>query len=149
MAVKDKFVVQLTEEQRKQLTQLATTGTQAAATVRHARILLKAHEGWTDDQIASVLEISGNTVGRVRKRFAQQGFATALHRKKPTGRPYRKLDGAQEAQLVALACSPAPTGQAEWTMTLLADKLIELTVVESIDPSTVWRTLKKTKRNRG
>ncbi len=72
-----------------------------------------------------------------------------MHRKKPTGRQYRKLDGRQEAQLVALACSAAPDGHARWTMVLLADKLVELAVVESIDPATVWRTLQKTTSSRG
>ena len=67
-----------------------------------------------------------------------------LHKKRAAGRQYRKLDGAQEARLIALACSGPPDGQARWTMKLLADRLVELAVVESIDPATVWRTLKKT-----
>jgi hypothetical protein len=77
------------------------------------------------------------------------GLDATLHRKKPTGRQYRKLDGRREAELVALACSAAPEGHARWTMTLLADRLVELEVVESIDPSTVWRTLQKTSSSRG
>ena len=86
------------------------------------------------------------TVMRVRQQFATEGLDATLHRKKPTGRQYRKLDGNQEAQLIALACSPAPQGQARWTMKLLAERLVELEVVELIEPATVWRTLKKTDR---
>src|SRR5262249_59300708 len=86
---------------------------------------------------------------RVRQEVAAEGLDATLHRKKPTGRQYRKLDGGQEARLVALACSEAPDGHARWTMKLLADKLVELEVVESVDPATVWRTLQKTNSSRG
>jgi hypothetical protein len=89
------------------------------------------------------------TVRRVRQQFAAQGLDATLHRRPPTGRQYRKLDGRQEAQLITLACSPAPEGRARWTMQLLADRLVELQVVASIDPATVWRTLKKTTSSRG
>jgi hypothetical protein len=89
------------------------------------------------------------TIARVRQQFTAEGLDATLHKKKAAGRQYRKLDGTQEAQLVALACSPAPEGRARWTMTLLADKLVELAVVESIDPATVWRVLKKTTSSRG
>jgi len=89
------------------------------------------------------------TVSRVRQQFVTEGLDATLHRKKPTGRQYRKLDGKQEAQLITLACSAAPEGQARWTMKLLAERLVELEVVESIDPATVWRTLKKTNSSRG
>jgi transposase len=89
------------------------------------------------------------TVMRVRQQFAAQGLDATLHRKKPTGRQYRKLDGKQEAQLIALTCSPPPAGQARWTMKLLAQRLVELEVVEAIDPATVCRTLKKTNSSHG
>ena len=89
------------------------------------------------------------TVQRVRQQFAREGLDATLHRKKPTGRQYRKLDGRQEAELVALACSEPPAGHARWTMTLLAGRLVELEVVEAIDPATVWRTLQKTNSSRG
>jgi transposase len=89
------------------------------------------------------------TVMRVRQQFAAEGLDATLHRKKPTGRQFRKLDGKQEAQLVALACTQAPEGSTRWTMELLADKLVELNVVRAIDPSTVWRTLKKTTSSPG
>jgi transposase len=152
MALKDKFIVRLSSEQRQQLEKLAATGKRPARTITHARILLKADadgEAWTDDRIAVAFDTSVATVARVRKRFVQQGLRPAVQRKRPTGRQYRKLDGAQEAQLAAVACSPPPEGQARWTMKLLADKLVELEVVEAIDPATVWRTLKKTRSSRG
>jgi transposase len=151
MAFKDKCIVRLTGEQRQELEGLAATGQRSAATITRARILLKADanaDGWSDERIAEALDTSPATVARVRKKFAAQGLA-AVQRKRPTGRQYRKLDGAQEAQLAAVACSPPPQGQARWTMQLLADRLVELEVVEAIDPATVWRTLKKTRSSRG
>ena len=152
MALKDKFVVRLTVEQRQELDKLAATGKRPAATITRARILLKADagsDGWADDRIAEALDTSPATVARVRKKFVEQGLQAAVARKRPAGRQYRKLDGAQEARLAAVACSPPPEGQARWTMKLLADKLVELEVVEAIDPATVWRTLKKTRSSRG
>jgi transposase len=148
-----KVVITLAAEQRSALRRLVRTGTHPAATVRRAQILLKADadgpDAWTDEEIAEHLETSRMTVQRVRQQFAHEGLDATLHRKKPTGRQFRKLDGRQEAQLVALACSQAPEGQARWTMVLLADRLVEMGVVESIDPATVWRTLKKTTSSRG
>lgn len=152
MALKDKFVVRLTAAQRHELERLAATGKRSAATVTRARILLKADadgDGWTDDRIAEALDTSATTVARIRKKFVQQGLEATVKRQRPTGRQYRKLDGVQEAQLIALACSAPPEGQARWTMKLLAGRLVELEVVEVIDPATVWRTLKKTKSSRG
>jgi len=152
MALKDKYVVCLVPEQRQELERLAATGERSAATITRARILLKADaggDGWPDERIAQALDASPATVARVRKKFVQQGLQAAVGRKRPTGRQYRKLDGAQEARLAAVACSPPPQGQARWTMKLLADKLVTLEVVEAIDPATVWRTLKKTRSSRG
>ena len=152
MALKDKLIVRLTAEQRQELERLASTGKRSAALITRARILLKADanaDGWPDDRIAEALDTSAGTVARIRKQFVQQGLAAAVQRKRPTGRQYRKLDGAQEARLVALACSPPPEGQARWTMKLLADKLVALEVVARIDPATVCRTLKKTTSSRG
>jgi transposase len=121
--------------------------------VRRAHILLRADaagpDAWTDEEIAEHLETSRMTVQRVRQQFAAEGLDATLHRKKPAGRQYRKLDGRQEAELVALACADPPAGHARWTMTLLAGRLVELEVVEAIDPSTVWRTLQKTSSSRG
>ena len=148
-----KVVVRLTGDQRDALDRLLRTGSHPAAMRRRAQILLKADadgpDAWTDERIAAHLETSRMTVMRVRQQFAAEGLDATLHRKRPTGRQYRKLDGRQEARLVALACSPAPDGRARWTMGLLADRLVELRVVDSIDPATVWRTLKKTTSSRG
>lgn len=153
MVPKTKVGVRLTKTQRETLTQLVKTGTHPAALRRRAHILLMADtdgpDSWSDEEIAEHLETSRMTVQRVRQQFATEGLDATLHRKKPTGRQYRKLDGKQEAKLIALVCSPAPEGQVRWTMMLLADRLVEMNVVDSIDPATVWRTLKKTNSSRG
>ena len=106
-------------------------------------------DAWPDERVAEALGVCRMTVSRVRAQFAAEGLDATLHKKKAAGRQYRKLDGAPEARLIALTCPPPPEGQARWTMKLLADKLVELEVVESIDPATVWRTLKETTSNRG
>lgn len=148
-----KVVVRLTDEQRDALGGLLRSGSHPAAMRRRAQILLHADadgpDAWADEEIADHLETTRITVQRVRQQFAAEGLDATLHRKKPTGRQYRKLDGRQEARLVALACSKAPDGHTRWTMKLLADKLVELEVVETIDPATVWRTLQKTTSSRG
>jgi len=148
-----KVAVRLTADQRQTLKQFIRTGTHPAAMLRRAQILLKADadgpEAWSDPRIGKTLGCSFMTARRVRQQFVAEGLDATLHRKRPSGRQYRKLDGKQEAQLVAVACSPAPAGRARWTMTLLADRLVELNVVKSIDPATVWRTLKKTRSSRG
>lgn len=143
-----KYHVQLTAEDRAMLEQIVRTGTSPAITQSHARILLKADRAdggpaWHDHEIADALEVSTDTVERVRRLWATQGRTVTLERKKPTGRPRRKLDGAQEAQLAAIACSPPPEGAERWTLALLADKLVELKVVDSIARDTVRITLKK------
>lgn len=154
MALKDKYVVLLTPEQRHLFGQMTRTGTHTAAAMTHARILLMADAGpggddEPDDIIAETIGVHPGTVARIRKLFVVSGPEVALQRKSPTGRQYRKLDGQQEAHLIALACGPVPGGRARWTLKLLADRLVELQVVESIDPATVHRTLKKTRSSRG
>ena len=149
-----RYVVRLNGAERQCLIDLVTTGKRAAATLTRARILLKADVGpegdaWDDESIADAFETCLSTVHRVRQAFVEEGLEEALHRKKPTGRQYRKLDGAQEARLIAVACGAAPEGQARWTLRLLADKLVELQVVESISPECVRATLKKTTSSRG
>lgn len=150
-----KVVVRLTAEQRQTLTRLVRTGTHPAAMLRRAQILLKADAdgpgdgGLSDPQIGKAVGCSFMTVRRVRQQFAADGLDATLYRKRPTGRQYRKLDGRQEAQLIAIACSPAPEGRARWTMKLLANRLVELEVVGSIDPATVCRTLQKTRSSPG
>jgi transposase len=153
MTPASKLVIRLTDDQRRTLQKLVRTGSHKAHARTRAQILLHADAAgpdlWPDEQIAQAVGVCRMTVARVRQQFAAEGLEATLHKKKPTGRQYRKLDGKQEAQLIALACSPAPDGQARWTMTLLAQRLVELEVVESIDPATVWRTLKKTTSSRG
>ncbi|MBN2022469.1 MAG: helix-turn-helix domain-containing protein [Pirellulales bacterium] len=122
--------------------------------MRRARILLKADvgqhgPGWTDAKIVEALDVSQSTAYRVRQTFVEEGLEAALHRKRPTGRQYRKLDGRQEAHLIAVACSAPPRGRSRWTLKLLADKLVELEIVESIGTETVRRTLKKTSLSLG
>ena len=143
-----RFIVRLTSTERQGLIALVTTGKRAASTIARARILLKADqgpegEGWDDEQIAAAFDTSLSTIHRVRQAFVEEGLEEALYRKKPTGRQYRKLDGDQEARLIAIACSKAPEGRSRWTLRLLADKLVELQVVESIGPECVRTTLKK------
>lgn len=145
----DKYVVTLTEVERAQLTALVTTGKAAARKLLHARILLKADAtvgapNWPDQRIAEALDCGGSTIHRVRQQLVEQGLEAALKAKKPTGRQYRKLDGAQEARLIALACGPPPAGRQRWTLELLADKFVELKVVDSIGRECVRTTLKKT-----
>jgi transposase len=150
-----KYKVTLAAEERQQLHDLVNTGKAAAKKLAHARILLKADAApggpaWLDQSIADALEVSVATVERVRQRFVEQGLDAALSRK-PRERPARppKLDGRSEARLIALACSVPPEGRKEWTMKLLADRLVELEVVDSISDETVRRVLKKTRSSRG
>jgi len=148
-----KVEVRLSAEQRAALERLVHTGTHPAHARRRASILLRADadgpDRWADERIAEALDVNRMTVSRVRAQFAAEGLDVTLHKKKAKDRQYRKLDGAQEAQLIALTCSDPPEGRARWTMQLLADKLVELQVVGSIDPTTVWRTLQKTNSSRG
>jgi transposase len=150
-----KYKVTLTAEERQQLQGLIAAGKAAAKRLTHARILLKADaaEGgpaWDDRRIAEATEVSTDTVARVRQRFVEQGLEAALARKKQD-RPSRerKLDGRAEARLIALACSAPPDGRKAWTMRLLADRLVELEVVDTVCDETVRRALKKTRSSRG
>ena len=149
-----KYVVQLTPTQRVTLEQLTRTGTTTASMQRHARILLKADTaadggGMGDAAIAHAVDVSVPTVERVRRLFVTQGLEAAIRRKLTTRASQRKLDGPQEAHLVALACSTPPHGAERWTLALLADKLVELQVVEAIARETVRVALKKTSSSRG
>jgi DNA-binding transcriptional ArsR family regulator len=136
------------------LKRLIAAGTAPARKLTHARILLKADQspeggaGWVDEAIADAVETSQPTVSRVRKRYVQEGLEAALDRRPPNREYRRKLDGEQEARLIALACSEPPEGQARWSLRLLADKLVELEVVEEVSYQTVRRTLKKTPSSR-
>jgi transposase len=136
------YHINLTEEEREELVCLTTTGRHAMRKVVHARILLKADEGLKDEQIAEHLDASICTVERVRKRCALAGIAAALNpKKRPPRKP--KLDGEGEARLIQLACSTPPDGRQRWTLHLLADKLVELEVVDSISHETVRQRLEK------
>jgi transposase len=150
-----KYKVTLSAEERRQLQLLIATGKAAAQKLAHARILLKADatEGgpaWDDRRIADATEVSTDTVARVRQRFVEHGLEAALGRK-AQDRPSRerKLDGRAEARLIALACSAPPDGRKAWTLRLLADRLVELEVVDTISDETVRRALKKTSSSRG
>jgi hypothetical protein len=150
-----KYTVTLTADERHELRELVGAGKAAAQKLAHARILLKADAApggpdWTDARIADALEVSPDTVARVRERFVEQGLEAALVRKKQD-RPSRErvLDGRAEAALIALACSEPPRGRNQWTMQLLADTLVELRVVDAVSDETVRRALKKTRSSRG
>ena len=147
-----RYVVRLTDEERTQLESMVKKGMAAAYKIRHANILLKADAGganWTDAQIARAFGCHRTTIEDIRKRLVTQGLDAALVRKQQeTPSRRRSLDGDAEARLVAIACGQAPAGRAKWTMRLLADKLVELEIVESVSHTTVWETLKKTNLNR-
>ena len=148
-----KYIVELTSEERKQLQQLIKKGKVPGYKIRHAQMLLKADQGnkgpcWPDVQVAEVFAAHVTTVERLRKRFVEQGLEAALERNKRNNYT-RKLDGNGEAHLVAIACSDPPTGRSEWSLRLLADRLVELSVVDSISYMTVSRTLKKMNLSRG
>ena len=153
MAPALKVVIRLTDEQRQALQALVRTSTHKAHARTRAQILLRAvgvgPDAWPDERVAEALGVCRMTVARLREQFAAEGLDATLHKKRTANRQYRKLDGQQEARLIALTCSPPPEGQARWTMKLLADKLVELEVVEAIDPATVWRAPKKTTSSRG
>ena len=149
-----KYVVVLTAAERAQLQPLIAAGTAPARKLGHARVLLKADKGpggpgWTDAAIADAVEISQPTISRIRQQFVEAGLEPALNRRAPRRVYARKLDGEQEARLIALTCSEPPAGQVRWSLRLLADKLVELEIVEAISHQTVRRTLKKTSSSRG
>ena len=149
-----KYKVTLTDNERQALNALVSKGKAAARKLVHARILLKADAAptgpnWSDAQITAALDVGDSTVHRVRQAFVEESLEAALNAKRPTNRQYRKLDGAQEARLVALACSPPSEGRLRWTLQLLADKFVELKLVDSIGRDCVRTTLKKTNLSLG
>jgi transposase len=143
-----KYVVELNKDEKERLESLTTKGKNGARKIRRARILLLADEGYIDKEIARALGAAVTTVERVRKRFVEEGLEAALS-ERPRPGATRKLDGHQEAYLVALACSDPPEGKKRWSMQMLADKLVRLEVVEEISDETVRRTLKKGASSRG
>ncbi len=153
--MKKVFIVRLTETERSELEALVRKGKASALSIARARILLKANQGKdgeaaADAEIAEALSIAAKTVFNVRRRWVEQGLEAALCRKKQAcASRSRKLDGKAEAKLVATCCGPAPQGRARWTLRMLAGKLVELEVVDSISPETVRSTLKKMRLSLG
>ena len=142
-----KYVVELSDAERQELEKLVSRGHSPVYQVKNAYILLKADTkgpGWADPKIAEAFECHPRTVRNLRERFCARGLKGAVERCRPAQPPRaRRLDGAGEARLIALSCSQPPEGFGRWTLSLLADKLVELRVVESISPETVRQTLKK------
>jgi transposase len=144
-----KYRVTLSGAERDELTTLIRKGKAAARKLAHARVLLQMDEsesgsGSTDEQTACALNLSTRTVERVRERFVEQGLAAALLPKPSTRRYERALDGAQEAQLIALACSAPPEGKSRWTLRLLAEQAVEWKIVDTVSHESVRQALKKT-----
>ena len=138
-----RFIVDLTPEERGTLETLIHRGRASARSIRRAHTLLMAADGCADRTIALALHIGHATVERTRQRFVEEGLKAALVEKpRPGGE--RKLDGKQEAFLVALACSAPPEGRAKWSTQLLADRLVTLGMVETLSDETVRRRLKET-----
>ncbi len=148
--MKKRYIVNLSAEERDALGQIVARERVSGLKRQRASILLKADEGLTDQEIADDLEVGVVTVERVRKRCIERGIEASLDRKSQDNpsRP-RKLDGVAEAQLVRIACSEPPTGRARWTLALLADKLVELNVFDTVSKSTIQRGLKKTSSSPG
>jgi len=142
------FIVRLKAEDREVLSRYLRRGKSSARSLTRARILLLADEGHSDKEIVEALKVSRTTVNRIRKRYCKGSLESALHEKTRSGAP-PKIDGRVEAQLTLLACSEPPEGRSKWTLRLLADKLVELEVVDSISHMSVHRLLKKTRSNRG
>jgi len=148
------YHVTLEKEERAELTALVSRGKGNARRMRRARILLMTNEaqengGWKDADIAAALSASVRTVERTRQKCVELGVEAALNHTRPQKTRRKVLDGAAEARLVQLACSAAPDGREDWSMQLLADKLIALEVVETVSRETVRTTLKKMNLSRG
>ena len=142
------YRVNLTQDQRGHLLNIARRGKSSARKVKRSLILCKADEGLTDQQVSEALLVSPSTVHHVRRRFAKEGMESALNERPRPGQP-RKLDGRQEAHLVAVACSQAPEGHTHWTLQLLADKVVQLEFSDAISLEAVRQILKKTNSNHG
>src|SRR3712207_1137843 len=148
-----KYHVTLTEEERARLEALTQRGRVAARTLTHARILLKADAGpggpaWSDAQIRAAFDVGWSTIARGRRALVEEGRDAARYPKRPPPRPPTKLDGANEAHLIALACGAPPEGRERWTLRLLAERFVTLEG-ESVSDETVRRALKKTRSSRG
>ncbi len=146
--------VRLTADERQALDALVKKGRAAARKLTRARVLLKADEGpggpgWTDEAVATALDVSSGTVERLRKRAVLEGALAAIEARASKAVPRRKLDGRAEAQLIALSCSAPPEGREGWSLRLLAEKMVELEYVDFVSYETVRRVLKKTRSSPG
>jgi hypothetical protein len=140
-----RYIINLTVEERAALEALVR-GKTALRKRQRAQILLKADDGLTDAEIAEEVEVNHRTVERVRERCCLYGLELAVHQRKPARPPReRTLDGAAEARLVQVACSSPPDGRAKWTLALLASRMVELRIVDTVSRSTIGRSLKKTR----
>ena len=150
-----KYLVTLTRDERKHLETITRKGSHRSQKVLNALILLGCDQGefrerrLTNDEIASVLNVSMKKIDRVKKRFVEESFDIALNGHKPDRVYEKKADGDFEAHIVALSCSRPPEGFKRWSLRLLADKAVELDYIDSISYETVRRVLKKTKLNPG
>jgi putative transposase len=144
----NKYIIDLTAVEHEELCCLIKQGKPSARKVARAHMLLHAAEGATDEEIAAMLRVGLSTVHRTRQRFVEEGLPSALTERRRPG-AIHKLDGKQEAFLVALACSTPPAGRVHWTMQLLAERLVALQVVEAVSDETVRRVLKKTTSSHG
>jgi len=143
-----KYVVELSDAEKSELRRLTTMGKVSARKIKRANILLASDGGQSDKAISALLHTSIATIERTRKRYVEDGLDAALNEQPRPGRRL-KLDGKQEAHLMALACSAPPTGRQSWTMQLLAERLVALQVVESVCDETVRLRLKKANSSRG
>lgn len=148
-----KHRVELSEDDRSHLLERLGRGERPAAEQTRVRVLLKVDEGeggpaWTDARTAEALEVAKGTVAGIRKRFSERGLTGCVQRKTPEREYQRTFDGEGEARLIRLACSRAPDGRSQWSLRLLADKIVELGVVEKASHETVRQTLKKTNSSR-
>ena len=149
-----KYRVTLTGEEREFLQKLIKKGKTAGYRIRHAQILLVLDEipenaEWTDEKIGKAYGCTHGAVGLLRKRFVEEGFNAALERKKRLTPPRIKIDGAAEAKIIALVCSNPPEGRCRWTLQLIANKVVELGILDSISDHGIGDLLKKTKLNHG
>ena len=150
-----KYSVKLSQGQRKELEELVSRGEAAARKIQHAHILLKSDKGeygprWSDKQIQEAFHVGETLIKRVRKRYVENGLEDALERRRQPKRPEKqKIDGKQEAQIIAVLCTERPEGRERWTIRALTDRIIELEIVEEVSYETVRTVLKKTNLNPG
>lgn len=143
-----KYVVHLSDDERARLRAILRGGTSSARRQTRARVLLKADEGFTDDEIVAAVGAGLATVHRIRQRCVEDGFEAALRERPRTGAP-PKFTAKQHAHVIALACSEPPAGRARWTLRLLADRVVALELAEACSYETIRRLLKKTPSSRG